>query len=61
MWALTLYLILSAYANQIHLSIQNSCFEFALDMPLIICCTVGHVKALVTLHCARATVESNTS
>lgn len=41
--------VLNACANQVHLSVQNSCFEFALAMPLIVCCTEGHVKALMTL------------
>lgn len=41
--------VLNACADQVHLSVQNSCFEFALDMPLIVCCTEGHVKALMTL------------
>lgn len=61
MWALTLGSVLNACANQVHLSIQNSCFEFALDMPLIICCTERHMKALMTLNFTRTTAKSNSS
>lgn len=61
MWALTLHPVLNAYANQVHLSTQNSCFDFALDMPLIICCTVGHMKVFMTLHFARIIAKSNSS
>lgn len=45
MWALTLYLILNAFAKQVHLSMQKLRFEFALRMPLINCCSEGHLKA----------------
>lgn len=59
MWPLTLYPLLNAFANQVHLSVQKPCFEFALDMPLIICCSEGHVKALMTLQFARTAANGN--
>jgi len=59
MSALTLYPILNAFALQVHLSMQESCLEFALDMPSIIRCSEGHAKALMTLQFARTTANSN--